>query len=143
MLEVPGCGLGTWSWYGYGYWSLNIHDPNFVPLSRFWRCKEYQCPLSPDLELWLMLEVPGWSLVSWSWFAYGLYLHIEGAKKIYDFQMRIWIFRGCWSFLTGVSILILIFIWSMVFDTLIFKSLINIFQISNNNYFQYVTSKVY
>ena len=65
-----------------GVWHLHValdmvsslwytHDPNFGSLSRFWRCKEHPCPLSPHLELWRMLEVPDWGLASWSWFGYG------------------------------------------------------------------------
>ena len=47
------------------------HDPKFGSLFSFWRCKEHPCPLSPDLWLWRLLEVPEWGLVSWSWFGYG------------------------------------------------------------------------
>ena len=50
-------------WYSY--------IPNFGSLSWFWRCKEHPCPLSPDLGLWRMLEVPDWGLASWYWFGYG------------------------------------------------------------------------
>ena len=47
------------------------HDPNFGSLSRFWRCKEHPCPLSPDLEVQMMVEVPDRGLASWSWFRHG------------------------------------------------------------------------
>ena len=43
---------------------------NFGSLSWFWRCKEHQCPLSPHLGLWRMLDVPDRGWVSWSWFRY-------------------------------------------------------------------------
>ena len=43
----------------------------FSFLSWSWRCKEHPCPLSPDLGLWLGLEVPDLGLASWSWFHYG------------------------------------------------------------------------
>ena len=46
------------------------HDLNFGSLSWFWRCKEHQCPLSPNLELWRMLDVPDWGIASWSWFGW-------------------------------------------------------------------------
>ena len=52
-----------------GLWYTHI--PNFGSLSWFWRCKEHPCPLSPDLGLWRMLEVPDWGLASWSWLGYG------------------------------------------------------------------------
>ena len=68
---VPDWGLASWYWFGYGHWSLVLHMPNFGSLSWFWRCKEHPCPLSPDLGLWRMLEVPDWGLASWSWFGYG------------------------------------------------------------------------
>ena len=68
---------GSWLGFGIliffemvtGLW--NTHDPNFGSLSWFWRCKEHPCPLSPDLGLWRMLEVPDWSLASSYWFGYG------------------------------------------------------------------------
>ena len=69
-LEVPDWGLASWSWFGYGHWSLIYPLPEFWLLSWFWRCKEHPCPLSPDLGLWRMLEVPDWGLASSSWFEY-------------------------------------------------------------------------
>ena len=53
----------------YGLWYNN--DSNFGSLSLFLRCKECPCPLSHHFGLWRMLEVPDWSLESWSWFVYG------------------------------------------------------------------------
>ena len=44
---------------------------NFCSLFWFWRCTEPPCPLSLDLGLWRMLEVPDWGLAHWSWFVYG------------------------------------------------------------------------
>ena len=37
---------------------------SFGLLSWFWRCKEHQCPLSPDMGFWRMLEVPNWGFAS-------------------------------------------------------------------------------
>jgi len=51
-----------------GFWYTGV--PNFVYLSWYWRCKEHQCPLSPNLELWRMLDVPDWGIASWSWFGW-------------------------------------------------------------------------
>ena len=39
-----------------GHW--NTYIQNFGSLSWLWRCKEHPCPLSPDLGLWRMLDVP-------------------------------------------------------------------------------------
>ena len=95
-----------------GLWCT--HDPNFGSLSWFRRCKEHPCPLSHQLGLWRMLEVPDWGLASWSWFGYGqwsliylwsefwLYLDFEGAKNIHVLWVLIWGFGGCWRFLIGV-----------------------------------------
>merc|ERR1711954_85239 len=47
----------------------------------------------------------------------ALYLDFEGAKNIHVLSVLIWGFGGCWRFLTGVVIFILIWIWSMVCDT--------------------------
>ena len=61
------------------------HMPNFGSLSSFWRCKEHPCPFSSHLGLWRTLEIPDWSLASWSWFGYGHWslIHFEGAKNIH------------------------------------------------------------
>ena len=40
------------------------HVLNFISLSWFWRCREHPFPLSPDLGLWRMLEVPDWGWAS-------------------------------------------------------------------------------
>ena len=105
--------------------------PNSVSLSWFWRCKEPLCPLRPHLELWRVLEVPDWGLASWSWFWYG---HWSLIQPWYNFLCSILILKvqrtsmsikssfgaledagGLWL---GFGILILIWIWSLVFDTL-------------------------
>ena len=58
-----GLDMVTGLWYN--------HDPIFCSLSWFWMCKEYPCPLSPDLGFSWGLVVPDWGLASWSWFGYG------------------------------------------------------------------------
>ena len=57
------------------------HAPNFGFLSWFWRCKEDPCPLSPDLGICGMLEVPDWSLQSWSLIEYGFLIELEVPSK--------------------------------------------------------------
>ena len=47
------------------------HDSNFGSLSWFWMCKEHLCPLSPDVAIWRMMDIPDWDLASWSWFGYS------------------------------------------------------------------------
>ena len=73
MLEGPDWDLASWSCLDIvtGLWYT--HDRNFCSLSLCLRCKEHPCPLSPHLGLRRMLEVPDWSLVSWSWFGYDLW----------------------------------------------------------------------
>ena len=108
-------------------WYTN--DSNFGSLSWFWRCKEHPCPLSPHLGLWRMLEVPDWGLASWSWFGYGHWSFIQPWSEfwlsilILRVQRTLMSFkssfgtledaRGCWL---GFDILIMILIWSLVFD---------------------------
>merc|ERR1711954_508930 len=46
-----------------------------------------------------------------------VYLYFEGAKNIHVLEVLIWIFGGCWMFLTRVWHLDLDLIWSLVFDT--------------------------
>ena len=48
------------------------------------------------------------------------YLEFEGIENIHVLQVLIWGFGGCWRFLMGFGILILIWIWSLVIDTHMF-----------------------
>ena len=109
------------------------HDPNFGSLSTFWRCKEHPCPLSPDLGLWRMLEVPDWGLESWSWFGYGHWFFIHPWSKfrftilILEVQRSSLSFKSIFGALEEArgswlcfGILILILIWSLVFSTPMF-----------------------
>ena len=56
MLEAPDQGLAFLSLFGYGQWSLIHPFAEFRLSIMILRCKEDQCPLSPDFELWRMLE---------------------------------------------------------------------------------------
>ena len=53
----------------------------------------------------------------------ALYLDFEGTKNIHVLKVLISGFGGGWSFLTGVCILIFIWIWSLVFCSLMFQIL--------------------
>ena len=79
VLQVPILGLwGCWRFLtGVCHFDLDmdmviglwyIDDPNLGALSWLCRCKEQPCPLSPDLGIWRMLELPDKGLASWSWF---------------------------------------------------------------------------
>ena len=134
MLEVPDCGLASWSWFGYDFWSLIHLFLKFGSLSWFWRCKEHPCPLSPHLGLWRMLEVPEWGLVSGSWFGYAYWSFIQPP---YEFGLSILIlkaqrtsmsFKSLFGVLVGAGgswlgfgTLILIWILWLVLDTPIFR----------------------
>ena len=117
-----------------GLW--HTHNPNLGSLSWFWRCKGHPCPWSPHLGLWRMLEVHDWGLASWSWFGYG---HWSLIQLWFEFWLSILILKvqrtsmsfkssfqalenagGPWL---GFSILILIWIWSLVFDTSLYQNL--------------------
>ena len=109
------------------------HDPNFGSLSWFWRSKDHLCSWSPHLGLWRMLEVPDWCLTSWWWFRYGHWSFIYPWSK---FLLSILILKvqrismspfgpledagGSWL---EFDMLILIWIWSLVFSTLMFQIL--------------------
>ena len=94
------------------------------------RCKELPFPLGPHLGLWRKLEALDWGLVSWYSFGYCHWYMIHPCSK---FGLSLFIFKvqktsmsyesssgaledagGSWP---GFSILILIWIWSLVFDT--------------------------
>ena len=111
----------TGLWYTY--------DPNLGSLSQFWRCKEHPHHLSPDLGLWRTLEVPDLGFLSLSWFGYS---HWSLIQPWYKFWLCILILKVQRTFMSfkssfraledagcswlGFGILILIRIWSMVFD---------------------------
>ena len=124
-----------------GVWHLDLdvdvvtrlwysHDLNFGSLSWFWRCKEHPCPLSPHLGLWRTLEVADWGLACWSWFWYGHWSLIHPWSKFWLSNSILKVQRTSMSFeysfgaleeaggsWLGFGILILIGIWSLVFDT--------------------------
>ena len=102
---------------------------NFGSLSWLWRCKEHPCPLSPHLGLWRTLEVPDWGLASWSWFGYGHWSLIYPWSEFWLSILILKVQRTSMSFKSsfgaledaggswlGFGILILIWIWSLVFD---------------------------
>ena len=110
--------------------------PTFGSLSWFWMCKEHLCPSSPDMWLWRMLEVPDWGFASWYWFRYS---HWSLVHPYSEFWLSILIlkvqrtsmsFKSWFGALEDVGgswlefgILILIYIWSLVFDTPMFRIL--------------------
>ena len=113
------------------------HDLNIGPLSWFWSCKEHPCSWSPHLGLWRTLEVPDWGLASWSWFGYDHWPLIYPWSKFWLSILILKVQRtsmslkssfgaledtgGSWL---GFGILILICIWSLVFDTAMFWILV-------------------
>ena len=140
LLKVLLWGFGGFWGFLTRVWHLNldldivtclwyIHDPNFGSLTWFWGCKEHPCPWSPDLGLWRMLEVPDWGLASWSWFGYGHWSLIHPFPKFWLYNLILMVQRtsmflkswfgafgdagGLWL---GFGIVILIGIWSLVFD---------------------------
>ena len=123
-----GLDLVTGLWYK--------HDPIFCSLSGFWRCKKHPCPSSPHLGLWRMIEVPDWGLAFWSWFGYDHWSLIYPWSKFWLSILILKVPRTCMSYKSwfralvgtgdswlGFSILILIWILFLVFDTPIFRNL--------------------
>ena len=109
--------------------------PNFSSLAKFWMCKEHPCSLSPDLELWSVLEVPDWGFASWYWLGYGNVALKHSRYKclsilILKVQRTIMYFKSWFETLEdsggswlGFYILILISIWSLVFGMPLFQVL--------------------
>ena len=108
---------------------LYIHDPNFGSLSWFWRCKEHPCPLSPHSKLWRMMEVPDWGLAFWYYFGNGHWSLLHPWSKFWFSTLILKVQRTSMSLKSsfealedaecswlGFGILILIWIWSLVFD---------------------------
>ena len=113
-----------------------IHIPNFGPLSWFQRCKKHPCPLSPDFGHWWRLEDPDGSFTSWSLFGYDrwslIYPHYKDWLSIFilKVQRTYTSFKSWFGALedAGDSWLVfgnftLIWIWLLVFGTLIFRIL--------------------
>ena len=141
VLSVPiwsfwGCWMFlSWGWYldlvldmVTGLWYTN--DPYFGSLSWFWRCKEHPCPLSPHLGLWRTLEVPDWGFASWYWFWCDHWSLVYPSSKFWLSIFILYVQRTSmstksWSgasdnaggSLLGFGILILICVWSLVFNT--------------------------
>ena len=85
----------------------------FGSFSWFWRCKEYPCPLSPDLGLLWGLEVPDWDrafnldiffigFYTQMFQIFTLYLHFEGSTNFHDLEVLILVFYGGCRFLTRI-----------------------------------------
>ena len=113
--------------------------PYFGPLSWFCRCKEHSWPLSPELGLFIVLVVHDWGLGSLSWFGYCHWSLLNPCSKfwlsilILNVQRKSMSFKSGFGALVGAGgswlgfgILILIWIWSLVFDTPIFQILVSI-----------------
>ena len=122
------------------------HFPMFGSLSWFWRCKEHPCPLSPNLGLWRMLGIPDFGLwwglilsidIHWM-FLSGVYHHDHDLDMVtglwYTSSSILKVQRTSLSFKSlfrdleeaggswlGFGILILIWIWSLVFDILMIQ----------------------
>ena len=119
MLEVLDWGVASGSWFGYGHWSL------IQPMLKILILKVRRTSMSLESWFWALEDTGD------SWIGFGiwalvfdipiilfmaLYLDFEDVKNIHVLSVLIWGFRGHWRFLTGVGILILIWIWSLVFD---------------------------
>ena len=133
-------GLRLWLFLR-GFWHFH-HDsdmvlenwlspyPNYSFINQFLGCKEPSGPLGPDFRalkdargFWLGFSI---IIMMWIWFQnFGQLLsqslafqtYFEGTKNPLVFQVLIWGFGGCWSFLIGFGILIMIWTWFFKFDT--------------------------
>ena len=103
---------------------------NLGSLSGFLRFKLHQCPLSPRLGIWRRLMIPDLGFASWSWFEYGHWSWTHPWSKFWLSILILKVQRTSMSFNSsfgaledaggswlGFGILILIWIWSLVFDT--------------------------
>ena len=124
-----------------GVWHLDLdldmvtglsytHNPNFSSISWSSRCKEHPGPLSPHLGLWRTLEVPDLGLASWYLFGYGDWPLVHTYSEFWLSILILKVQRTSMSFKSsfgaledtggswlGFGILILIWIWSLNFDT--------------------------
>ena len=106
------------------------HIPNSGSLSWFCRCKAISCLLSPDLELWRMLEAGVWHLhlnlemVTCLWVWCTLVLNLGSLSSFWRCKehlcpLKSWLGAledagGSWL---GLGIIFLIWIWLLIFDT--------------------------
>ena len=127
------------SWWGFiililiWIWSLIFDTPMFQILALyldFEGVKNTHVLLDLDLGLLRMLEVSDWGLASWFWLGYGHWFLIQPQSKFWLSTLILKVQRTSMSFKSsfgaledaggswlGFGILILIWIWSLVFDT--------------------------
>ena len=87
------------------------HVLNFGSLSWFWRCKKRPCLLVTHFWIWGMLDDPDWGFASWSWFGYGHWSLIHPCSK-----SSFGVLEDAGGSWLEFGILVLIWIWSLVFD---------------------------
>ena len=100
MLEAPEWGLASFldlDMVG-GLWYT--HNLNVVPLSWFWSSKEYLSPLSTDLVLLRMMEVPDYGLVFWTQLGYGFWSLIHPHSEFWLSLLILKVQRTTMSFKT-------------------------------------------
>ena len=100
MLEAPEWGLASsldLDMVG-GLWYT--HNLNVVPLSWFWSSKEYLSPLSTDLVLLRMMEVPDYGLVFWTQLGYGFWSLIHPHSEFWLSLLILMVQRTTMSFKT-------------------------------------------
>ena len=99
-----------------GLWYTN--NPNVGSLSWFCRGKKHQCPLSPNLGIWRSLEVPDWGWGCWSWSIFWLcFLILKVQWTSMSFKSSFGALEDAEGSWLGFGILVLIWIWSLVFET--------------------------
>ena len=124
MLDVPDWGLWSWFWFEYGHWSL-IHQCSTFCLSiLILRCKDHPYPWSLEdagcswlgfdvlILIWiesLVFDIPMLQILA-------LYLDFEWAKNTDVIQVLYGALEDNGNSWLRFGILILIWIWSLVFD---------------------------
>ena len=129
MLEVPDLGLASWSRFRYGQWSLIYPWSEFLPSILILKVKRTSTPFKSLFEAledavgsWL-----GFGILILIWILsmvfniptiqiFALYLDFEGVKSSMSFKSSFRALEDAGGFWLGFEILILIWIWSLVFD---------------------------
>ena len=132
----PDWGSPSWFWFGYGHWSLVQPCSKFELSILILELQRTSMSLKSWFGLCRMLEDPDLGSVSWLWFGYGHRSIVHLCSKFWLYILILKVQRTSMSFnfwfgdfedgggsWLGFCILIMIWIWSLVFGTHIFRIL--------------------
>ena len=127
MLEAPDWGFASWSWFGYCHWSLVNPLLKCLLSILILKVQKHPCPSSPvfgfgwrflagcwDLSLDLDITTGLWYSHFFTFYACILTLKVK--RSTMSLMSRVGALEDAGDSWLGFGILVLIWIWSLVFD---------------------------